>query len=117
MITPSQELAQENITQEIAPETKTSQNPAAALWETKPEAPNTVVEETAQPARWRKISSAPKTPREKLPLALSQNGKEKNVMAYSLPLAVLSFLLVVIVAGAFGVIAIRHKSRAWATYC
>ena len=112
-IMPSQELAQENITQEIAPETKTSQNPAAALSETKPEAPNTVIEETAQPPRWRKTSSAPKTPREKKlpPGSFPKRKRKKRDGLLSAASGFLSFLLVVIVAGAFGVIAIRHKSR------
>ncbi|NBV94967.1 MAG: endolytic transglycosylase MltG, partial [Methylocystaceae bacterium] len=108
----SQQIQHEEIAQEAAPDTKTAQD-FAALSQTKLEVPNTVKEETAQPSHWRKTLSAPKTPRpKKLPPGSFQKKKRKKRDGLlSAASGFLSFLLVAIVAGAFGVIAVRHKSR------
>ncbi|MFM8648122.1 MAG: endolytic transglycosylase MltG [Methylocystis sp.] len=107
-----QETPYEKITQELASETNIVQHVAAPS-ETKPEIPDATKEETAAVPRWRKTSCGPKTPRaKKLPPGSFQKKKRKKrdglLSAVS---GFLSFLLVVIVAGAFGVIAVRHKSR------
>lgn len=107
-----QETLLEKITQEIAPDSKISQE-FSARSETKPEVPDTVKEETAQPQRWRKTSSALKTLHAKKlpPGSFLKKKRKKRDGLLSAASGFLSFLLVVIVAGAFGIIALRHKSR------
>jgi len=106
-----QETPHEKITQELAPETNILQNVAAPS-ETKPEIPD-AIKETAAAPRWRKTSSAPKTPRAKKlpPGSFPKKKRKKRDGLLSAASGFLSFLLVAIVAGAFGVIAVRHKSR------